>query len=110
MSGSRGTSPSLWMKLPSNANPCNHCNPGPINRFTLADHGLNTPNGEKLPEAYPAWHLECSELKGHCAMKTARIKNLTSKASFPWVNFLLLTSLGVVTGLVLALTISIPVS
>jgi hypothetical protein len=43
-------------------------------------------------------------------MKIAQIKNLTSKAGFPWMNFLLLTSLGVVAGLVLALTISIPVS
>lgn len=43
-------------------------------------------------------------------MKIAQIKELTLNAEFPWMKTLILTSLGVVAGLVLALTISIPVS
>jgi hypothetical protein len=43
-------------------------------------------------------------------MNISQIKNLTGKAGFPWMKTVCLASLGVVAGLVLALTIHIQVS
>lgn len=45
-----------------------------------------------------------------CYMKIAQIKNLISNMGFPWMKTLILASLGLVAGLVLALTLTIPVS
>ena len=89
---------------------CNRHQPCPIDWLIPQNQALNMKNGKRRLKCHSAWHLECFRLERSCVMKIAQIKNLVSNSGLTWIKTLVLASFGAAVGLVLAVTIRIPVS